>query len=76
MTAITIDLVSDIACPWCAIGYGRLQQALTTLPEIEATLTWRAFELNPDPAAEPEPIVPALCRKYNTTKEQIDESQQ
>ncbi|AXR06976.1 DsbA family oxidoreductase [Salinimonas sediminis] len=75
MTDITIDLVSDVACPWCAIGYGRLQQALEQLPEVSTTLTWRAFELNPDPDATPEPIVPALCRKYGATEEQINDSQ-
>ncbi|WP_218352846.1 DsbA family oxidoreductase [Alteromonas lipotrueiana] len=75
MTTITIDLVSDIACPWCAIGYARLQKALELLPDVQTELTWRAFELNPDPEAQPEPILPALCRKYNAPEAQIVESQ-
>lgn len=77
MTLLRIDLVSDIACPWCAIGYARLQQALQTLQgEIKVDLHWRAFELNPDPALIPEPILPALCRKYGVPAAQMQQSQQ
>ncbi len=77
MTTLRIDLVSDIACPWCAIGYARLQQALQSLQgAIEVDLHWRAFELNPDPALVPEPILPALCRKYGVPAAQMQQSQQ
>ena len=77
MTRLRIDLVSDIACPWCAIGYARLQQALQSLHgTIEVDLHWRAFELNPDPALVPEPILPALCRKYGVPAAQMQQSQQ
>ena len=77
MTRLRIDLVSDIACPWCAIGYARLQQALQSLQgAIEVDLHWRAFELNPDPALVPEPILPALCRKYGVPAAQMQQSQQ
>ena len=77
MTQLRIDLVSDIACPWCAIGYARLQQALQSLHgAIEVDLHWRAFELNPDPALVPEPILPALCRKYGVPAAQMQQSQQ
>jgi len=77
MTLLRIDLVSDIACPWCAIGYARLQQALQSLHgEIAVDLHWRAFELNPDPALKPEPILPALCRKYGVPAAQMQQSQQ
>ena len=75
MTTLTIDLVSDIACPWCAIGYGRLQKALEQLDDIEVNLTWRAFELQPDSNLTPEPITPALARKYNVEPAQIEQSQ-
>lgn len=75
MTALTIDLVSDIACPWCAIGYGRLQKALEQLDGIEVSLTWRAFELQPDPNLTPAPITPALAKKYNVDEAQIEQSQ-
>lgn len=76
MTALQIDLVSDIACPWCAIGFARLQQALKQLPELDATVTWRAFELNPDPQLVPEPILPALCKKYGVSEAEMRANQQ
>jgi len=75
MTPVRIDLVSDIACPWCAIGYARLQQALSQLPELTVELYWRAFELNPDPDLVPEPILPALCKKYQQTEQQMQANQ-
>ena len=51
-TTLHIDMVSDVVCPWCAIGYQRLQQALRDaqqeFPEVEITLNFQPFELNPD----------------------------
>jgi len=38
MTTLKIDLVSDIACPWCAVGYARLERALASLPELKIEL--------------------------------------
>jgi len=75
LTTLTLDLVSDIACPWCAIGYVRLEQALKTLPELNVVLTWRAFELNPDKLAPQEPILPALSRKYGKSEAEMRQSQ-
>ncbi len=43
-----IDIVADIACPWCFIGKRRLERALALRPDIVATRSWRAFQLNPD----------------------------
>ena len=71
MPQLKIDLVSDIACPWCAIGYARLQQALATLPDIQVELEWHAFELNPDPNAPQEAILPALSRKYGRSEAEM-----
>jgi len=75
MTTLKIDLVSDIACPWCAIGYARLQQALKTLPELKTELEWHAFELNPDKNALQEPILPALSRKYGRSEDEMRQAQ-
>ena len=47
-----IDIVADIACPWCFIGKRRLERALALRPDIVATRSWRAFQLNPDMPAE------------------------
>jgi predicted DsbA family dithiol-disulfide isomerase len=46
--ALRIDIVSDVVCPWCFIGKRRLEKALALRPEIEAEITWRPFQLNPD----------------------------
>jgi predicted DsbA family dithiol-disulfide isomerase len=47
-----IDIVSDVACPWCFIGKRRLERALALRPNVVATRSWRAFQLNPDMPAE------------------------
>jgi len=68
---LTIDIYSDVMCPWCAIGYGQLTKALTELEgEIEAELRWRPFELNPDMPAEGEDQQAHLQRKYGRSAEE------
>lgn len=44
---IDIDVVSDVVCPWCFIGRQRLATALAALPDIEAQVRWRPFQLDP-----------------------------
>ncbi|BBI48601.1 hypothetical protein HORIV_10220 [Vreelandella olivaria] len=76
MQKVRIDLVSDVACPWCAIGYRRLEQALETLNgEIDVELVWQPFELNPDMPPEGEPILEHLCRKYGKDAASMAQSQ-
>ena len=66
MTArVTIDIWSDVMCPWCIIGYRQLQTGLATLEgEIEAEVRWHAFELNPDMPPEGEDSAAHVQRKY------------
>lgn len=62
---LTIDIYSDVMCPWCAIGYGQLTRALGELKgEIDAEIRWRPFELNPDMPPEGEEQEAHLQRKY------------
>ncbi|MDO3720565.1 DsbA family oxidoreductase [Marinobacter sp. chi1] len=76
MTRLNIDIVSDIACPWCAIGYKRLEKAMNELQdELEFDVHWRAFELNPDSSNDGEPILPALARKYGRSEEEMKANQ-
>ncbi|MEH6493266.1 DsbA family oxidoreductase [Halopseudomonas sp.] len=71
-----IDIVSDIACPWCAIGYARLEQALASLDgELQADVEWHAFELNPNPDSKPQPILQALSRKYGRSEAEMEAAQ-
>lgn len=75
-SAIKIDFVSDIACPWCAIGLSSLQQALTQLGDkVEATMAVHPFELNPQMGPAGEDIVEYLGKKYGRTPAQIAETQ-
>ncbi|WP_020208519.1 DsbA family oxidoreductase [Gilvimarinus chinensis] len=77
MHTIQIDIVSDIACPWCAIGYARLTQAMEQLaPDYHFTVQWHAFELDPDHSGKGEPILPALVRKYGGTEEEMRANQE
>lgn len=65
MTALTIDIWSDVMCPWCLVGWGNLRQALDTLEgEIAAEIRWRPFELDPNMPAEGEEQEAHLRRKY------------
>ncbi|MGE0283576.1 MAG: DsbA family oxidoreductase [Rhizobiaceae bacterium] len=43
---IAIDVVSDVVCPWCFVGRQRLAKALATLPDVEAEVRWRPFQLD------------------------------
>jgi len=47
MSVLTIDIYSDIICPWCYIGKKRLEEALAERPNIQTNIRWRAFLLNP-----------------------------
>jgi predicted DsbA family dithiol-disulfide isomerase len=46
-TRISIDIFSDIICPWCFIGKRRLELAIAQHRGVEVNITWRAFLLNP-----------------------------
>ncbi|KAA1176074.1 DsbA family oxidoreductase [Marinobacter salinexigens] len=77
MKTLQIDLVSDIACPWCAIGYARLEKAMEALAsELAFSVQWHAFELNPDHSGDGEPILPALAKKYGRSEEEMRATQE
>ncbi len=67
---LRIDFVSDVACPWCAVGLKSLETALTRLPDVAVDLHFQPFELNPQMAPEGEDIEEHLSRKYGSTTEQ------
>lgn len=72
VTRIKIDFVSDVSCPWCAVGLGSLEQALSRVDgEIAAELHFQPFELNPDMPPEGQNTVERLSRKYGMTPEQV-----
>lgn len=76
MKTLRIDIVSDVACPWCAIGYARLKQAMEEVKdELSFTLDWHAFELNPDMPLAGEPILEHLSRKYGRSADDMEATQ-
>lgn len=71
MTQLRIDIVSDVVCPWCIIGYKQVEKALTLLPEpVEAEFHWHPFELNPDMPPEGEDAAQHIARKYGRSPEE------
>ena len=69
-TQLKIDFVSDVSCPWCAVGLASLEQALDQVSDqIDATLTFQPFELNPQMVAEGEDTTEHLAKKYGSTPE-------
>lgn len=70
-TKLKIDFVSDVSCPWCAIGLAALEQALKRLAgEVEAVIHFQPFELNPDMPAGGQDISEHLTQKYGSTPAQ------
>ncbi|NNG23005.1 DsbA family oxidoreductase [Telluria aromaticivorans] len=68
---LRIDFVSDVSCPWCAIGLKSLEQALERVDgEIAADLHFQPFELNPDMGPDGQDIVEHITEKYGATAEQ------
>ncbi len=71
-----IEIASDVMCPWCAIGYKNLENALTQLgSEVEADISFQAFELNPNMPEEGQNIREHIMEKYGATADQSQENQ-
>ena len=67
---IKIDIVSDVMCPWCIIGFKRLEKAIEELGmQDQVELEWQPFELNPDMPVEGEDIQEHIAWKYGSTPE-------
>jgi predicted DsbA family dithiol-disulfide isomerase len=74
---IQIDFVSDVVCPWCAVGLASLETALKRLDgEIEAEIQFQPFELNPHMPPEGEDRTEHIAKKYGRTAAQIDASRE
>ncbi len=70
---LRIDIVSDVMCPWCIIGYRQLAAALEatgTAHEIH----WHPFELNPDMPPEGQNLREHIAEKYGSTTAQSEQS--
>jgi len=70
-----IDIISDVVCPWCFVGYKQLEKALEK-SQIEANIHWQPFELNPAMPSEGQDLQEHIAQKYGSTKAQSDENRQ
>jgi predicted DsbA family dithiol-disulfide isomerase len=72
-TPLRIDFVSDVSCPWCAVGLASLEQALQRLDgTVQADIHLQPFELNPQLPAEGEDATEHLMRKYGIDMTQVE----
>lgn len=72
---IKIDFVSDVSCPWCAIGLKSLQQALDNIGDAaQIDVHFQPFELNPNMAPEGQAIDEHLTEKYGSSPEQQEQA--
>ena len=75
--SIHLDIVSDVVCPWCFIGYRRLERAMQELEgRISFQIQWRPFELNPHMGPDGEEVMEHLMRKYGQTRKAISASRE
>jgi predicted DsbA family dithiol-disulfide isomerase len=71
-TRLQIDFVSDVACPWCAVGLASFEQALKAVgDEVDVELHFQPFELNPTMPAEGADVAEYLIAKYGMSREQL-----
>ncbi|HTV53117.1 MAG TPA: DsbA family oxidoreductase [Steroidobacteraceae bacterium] len=74
---MTIDFVSDVSCPWCAIALGGLETALAKVAaEIEAEIHFQPFELNPRMQKGGESLIEHLSEKYGSSAQDIAAAQE
>lgn len=74
---IKIDIVSDVVCPWCIIGYKRLEKAIKELGiQDQLEVEWQPFELNPHMPKEGQDITEHITEKYGSSIEQFEATQQ
>lgn len=75
-TTIKIDFVSDIACPWCAVGLGNLNKAMTDFKgRANFEVHFRAFELNPKMPKGGQEVIEHLTEKYGISVEEVRANQ-
>ncbi len=68
-TTVQVDIISDVMCPWCIIGYRQLEQALA-VTGLGANVRWHPFELNPAMPPEGQNLGEHIAEKYGASAEQ------
>jgi predicted DsbA family dithiol-disulfide isomerase len=74
---LKIDIVSDVSCPWCIIGYKSLSKALAKLaPQVGAKIIWHPFELNPGMPIEGQHLGEHMHQKYGSSRADSDHARE
>ncbi len=76
MPRMRIDFISDIVCPWCAIGLLSLEAAAARIPGLTLDLHFHPFELNPGLEAQGQDIEEHLAQKYGASPQQLAQTRQ
>lgn len=67
---IKLDIISDVVCPWCTIGYKRLEQAISEMGiQDKVEIEWQPFELNPNMPEEGQNVQEHITEKYGASVE-------
>ncbi len=74
MQKVTVNMVSDVVCPWCIVGYQRLQKAIETLDDIDVDIKFHPFELNPNMPQEGQNLREHIMEKYGISEQQSAEN--
>ena len=74
---LKIDFVSDVSCPWCAIGLKSLEKALDNLGgEVTADIHFQPYELNPQMPPDGQDVNEHIAQKYGSTPEQAERNRE
>lgn len=77
ITPLRVDIISDVMCPWCLIGWLKFQKVIAHYQGvIDFDIRWRAFELNPDMPADGVNAAEFLAQRYGLTPEQSSGNRQ
>lgn len=63
---LTVDVISDVACPWCFIGMKRLERAVALAPDVEVAVRWRPYQLDPTIPREGLPRRAYMLKKFGS----------
>jgi len=67
-TALTVDVVSDVVCPWCFVGKRRLEKAIALVPDVTVDVHWRPYQLAPELPAEGTPRRAYMIAKFGSAE--------
>ena len=74
---VKIDIVSDVVCPWCTVGYKRLEKAISELGiQDKVEIEWQPFELNPTMPSAGQNLNEHMMEKYRMSPQQLKQTQQ